>query len=234
MALNKYDSVSAERECIPKTCSSAENPQRRIRMCISSIFLLIADFMQPFLEPCLLGAIHYLTTQMKISTPDNITPYVEILSSLLEFLSPSQQEDDLFSTMPLEPKTSRVLQILAPSILCTISHLTVEQTAPAKPLFDQIMETLRPYTNQFRPELSLNRKEAYGALRGTLSTLAQWSAGWSSGFVVPEGLDLRCLDAAVGSCGASVVIRHLVDEMWAAQQTSGHHAGKAPILQMMT
>src|SRR5271169_5259132 len=102
--------------------------------------------MHPVLQPCLLGAIHYLTTQIKVSTPETITPYIEILSSLLEFLSPTQQEDDIFSTLPLPSKTSRVLQILSPSILTTFSQLTLEQSEPVKPLLDAIVETLRPYS----------------------------------------------------------------------------------------
>lgn len=181
--------------------------------------------MQPFLEPCLLGAIHYLTTQLKISTPDAISPYLEILSSLLVFLSPTQQEDDIFSTMNLEQKTSRVLQILAPSILTTISQLTIDQATPVKHHLDPIVETLRPYSSQFRPDIAMNRKDTFTALRGTLLSLAQWSAGWGSGYVVPQGVDLRCIGAAVRSSGASVVIRHIVDEMWAAEQTSAFHAG---------
>jgi hypothetical protein len=187
-------------------------------------FILISDFMQPFLEPCLLGAIQYLTAQLKTSTPDTITPYLEILSSLLEFLSPTQQEDDIFSTMPLE-KSSRVLQILAPSILHTISQLTLEQVTHAKPLLDPIVETLRPYTNQFRPKIAMTRKDIVTALRGTLSSLAQWSVGWGSGYVVPQGVDLRCLSAAVRACGDSVVVRHLVDEMWMAEGNCGQNAG---------
>jgi hypothetical protein len=181
--------------------------------------------MHPFLEPCLLGAIHYLTIQLKIATPDTISPYLEILSLLLAFLSPTQQEDDIFSTMNLEQKTSRVLQILAPSILSTISQLTIDQATPVKHHLDPIVETLRPYSNQFRPDISMNRKDIITTLRGTLSSLAQWSAGWGSGYVVPQGVDLRYLSAAVRSSGSSVVIRHVVDEMWAAEQTSAFHAG---------
>ena len=124
--------------------------------------------------------------------------------------------------MNLEQKTSRVLQILAPSVLNTISQLTSDQAAPVK---HHIIETLQTYSNQFRPEITMNRKDIITTLRGTLSGLAQWSAGWGSGYVVPQGVDLRYLGAAVRSSGPSVVIRHLVDEMWAAEQTSAFHAG---------
>lgn len=186
--------------------------------------------MQPFLEPCLLGAIHYLTVQLKTSTPETIHPYLEILSSLLEFLSPTQQEDDIFSTIPMEPKTSRVLQILAPSILNMISHLTLDQATPAKHLLDPIVETLRPYSNQLRPDIPMSRKDVITTLRGTLSSLAQWSAGWGSGFVVPQGIDLRYLKAAVRSSGTSVVIRNLVDEMWTAEANYAFHAGMTRLI----
>ena len=71
----------------------------------------------------------------------------------------------------------------------------------------------------------MNRKDIITSLRGTLSSLAQWSAGWGSGYVVPQGVDLRYIGAAVRSSGSSVAIRHLVDEMWAAEQTSAFHAG---------
>jgi hypothetical protein len=175
--------------------------------------------MQPFLEPCLLGAINYLTTQMKIATPDSIMPYIEILSSLLVFLSPTRQEDDIFSSMNLEQKSSRVLQILAPSILQTISQLTIEQATPVKHHLDPIVEMLRTYSNQFRPDIAMSRKNTIAALRDTLSSLAQWSVGWGS------GVDLRYLGAAVRSSGENVVIRHLVDEMWAVEETCGFHAG---------
>src|SRR5436305_10012420 len=145
----------------------------------------ILDFIQPFLEPCLLGAIHYLTTQMKISNPETITPYLEILSSLLEFISPAQQEDDIFPTMSLEPRQSRVLQILAPSILNTLSILTTDQASQAKEIIDSIVETLRPYSNHFRPDIMFGRKNILGTLRGTVGSLGQWSALWrSDGFVV--------------------------------------------------
>ena len=190
--------------------------------------------MQPFLEPCLLGAIHYLTTQLKISTPDAITPYLEILSSLLVFLSPQQREDDIFSSMNFEQKSSRVLQILAPSILNTISQLSIDQATPVKHLLDPIVETLRPYSNQFRPEIAMSRKDTIATLRGTLSSLAQWSMGWGSGFVVPQGVDLRYLGAAVRSSGESVVVRHLVDEMWAAEGTCSFHAGFLQLLKTLT
>jgi hypothetical protein len=179
--------------------------------------------MQPFLEPCLLGAIYYLTTQLKISTSETIMSYLEILSLLLEFLSPTQQEDDLFSTMPLEPKTSHVLQILSPEILRTISQLSLEQATPGKHLLDPIVETLRPYSNQFRPDIAMNRKGLFVALHATLSSLAQWS--WGSGFVYP-GVDLRYLGTAVRSCDENTVIRHLIDEMWTAEATCANHAGK--------
>jgi hypothetical protein len=182
--------------------------------------------MQPFLEPCLLGAINYLSIQLKTSTPDTILPYLETLSSLLEFLSPTQQDDDIFSTIPMEPKTSRVLQILAPSILNTISQLTLDQVTSAKHLLDPIVETLRPYSNQFRPDIPMSRKDVITTLRGTLSSLAQWSAGWGSGFVVPQGVDLRYLRTAVRSSGRSVVIRNVVDEMWSTEPTFSFHAGK--------
>ena len=186
---------------------------------------LTLDFMQPFLQPCLLGAIHYLTTQIKTSTPETITPYIEILSSLLEFLSPTQQEDDIFSTLPLSSKTSRVLQILAPSILTSFSTLTLEQSAPVKPLLDAIVETLRPYSTQLRPEITLSRKDLVATLRGTVSSLAQWSAGWGSGLLVPQGVEVRYLAGTVRACGESITIRHIVDEMWAAERTFAHHAG---------
>jgi hypothetical protein len=181
--------------------------------------------MQPFLEPCLLGAIHYLTVQLRTSTPETIHPYLEILSSLLEFLSPTQQEDDIFSTIPMEPKTSRVLQILAPSILNTIFHLTIEQATPVKDILIPVVDTLRPYSNQFRPEIAMSRKDVITTLRGTLSSLAQWSAGWGSGFVVPQGIDLRHLRNAVRLSGSSVVIRNLLDEMWTAEANYAFHAG---------
>ena len=177
--------------------------------------------MQPFLEPCLLGAINYLTTQLKISTPETITPYVEILSSLLEFLAPSQQEDDLFSSMSLEPKTSRVLQILAPSILNTISLLTLDQIAMVKHHFDPIVEILQPYSTF--SEINVSRKELFETMRTALASLAQWSMGWGSGFGVPT-VDLRYLAAAVRSIGPSVVIRNIVDEMWITEENYGQHA----------
>ncbi len=127
--------------------------------------------------------------------------------------------------MNLEQKTSRVLQILAPSVLNTISQLTVDQATPVKHQLDPIVEILQPYSNQFRPDIAMNRKDIITSLRGTLSSLAQWSAGWGSGYVVPQGVDLRYIGAAVRSSGSSVAIRHLVDEMWAAEQTSAFHAG---------
>jgi hypothetical protein len=182
--------------------------------------------MQPFLEPCLLGAINYLAIQLKISGPDTILPYLEILSSLLDFLSPAQQEDDIFSSIPI-PKNSRVLQIISPSLVRTILQLTLDQTPRAKYLLDPIVETLRPYSSQLRPEISSNRKDAIPALRGTISSLAEWSGGWGSGFVVPPHVDSRWLGSAVKSCGKSVVIRHLMDEMWAVEGNYGDHAGIA-------
>jgi len=183
------------------------------------------DFMHPFLEPCLIGAIQYLTTQMRTSTPETITPYVEILSSLLSILSPAAQEDDLFSTDTLEPKQSRVLQILAPTILSTVSRLTLDQANPVKPLIDPIVEVLRPYSNHFRPSPPKSRKDLILAMRTSQTRLAQWSAGWSEGFAVPAGVDLRYIGAAVRSCGASVVIRHIVNEMWSAEGAYPFHAG---------
>ena len=192
---------------------------------LSSRSIDYLDFMQPFLEPCLLGAIHYLTIQLKTSAPETIQPYLEILSSLLEFLSPAPQEEDLFSSIQDTPKTSRVLQILAPEILSTISSLTIDQAANAKPLLDPIVETLRPYAATLRPETSACRKELIRSLRGLVTGLAQWSAGWGSGYPVPTAVDGRVLGAAVRSCGQSVVVRHIVDEMWAAEQNCSFHAG---------
>jgi len=186
---------------------------------------LIPDFMHPFLQPCLLGAIHYLTTQIKTSTPEIITPYIEILSSLLEFLSPTQQDDDIFSSLPIPSKTSRVLQILSPSILTTFSQLTLEQSAPVKLLLDAIVDTLRPYSTQLRPDITLSRKDLVATLRGTISSLAQWSAGWGSGLLVPPGVEMRYLAGTVRACGESITIRHIVDEMWAAERTFAYHAG---------
>jgi hypothetical protein len=184
--------------------------------------------MQPFLEPCLLGAIQYLTTQLKISPPETITPYVEILSTLLDFVSPVQQEDDLFSAMPLELKTSRVLQILAPSMLRIISRLTVHQVTPAQGLIDSVVETLQPYGSQFRPDPPLEQNKALASLRGALLTLAQWSSGSESGFLVPPDVDMRCVGAAVQSCGGYFVVRHIVHEMWMAERDCGYHAGLFP------
>jgi hypothetical protein len=184
--------------------------------------------MQPFLEPCLLGAIHYLTIQLKTSTPETIQPYLEILSSLLEFLSPTPQEEDLFSTIQDPPKTSRVLQILSPSILSTLSSLTLDQAANVKTLLDPIVETLRPYAATLRPETSSWRKELVRSVRGLVTGLAQWSAGWGSGYSVPTAVDGRVLGAAVRSCGQSVVVRHVSDEMWAAEQNCSFHAGIVP------
>lgn len=183
------------------------------------------DFMQPFLEPCLLGAIQYLTAQIKVSGSDTIASYVEILSSLFEFLSPTQEEDGTFPTMSLQPKTSRVLHILAPSVLSTISQLTLEQTTPVKHVLDPIVEILRPYSNQFRIDISASRKELVAAVRTTLSSLAQWSAGWATGFGVPQGVDLRYLPVAVQSCGESIIIRTIVEDMWVAEGNYGSHAG---------
>jgi hypothetical protein len=192
---------------------------------LSVTFVDYPDFMTPFLEPCLLGAIHYLTAQIKVSSPDTISSYVEILSSLFEFLSPTEQDDDGFPTMPLQPKTSRVLHILAPSILSVISQLTLEQTNPVKHVLDPIVEILRPYSNQFRIEISVSRKELVAAVRTTLSSLAQWSAGWASGFGVPQGVDLRYLPVAVQSCGESVIIRTIVEDMWVGEGNYGSHGG---------
>jgi hypothetical protein len=72
----------------------------------------------------------------------------------------------------------------------------------------------------------MSRKDVITTLRGTLSSLAQWSAGWGSGFVVPQGVDLRYLRAAVRSSGRSIVIRNLVDEMWNTEATFAFNAGK--------
>lgn len=58
--------------------------------------------------------------------------------------------------------------------------------------------------------------------------LAQWSAGWGSGYLVPTAVDFRVLGAAVRSCAESVVIRHIVDEMWSAEQNCSFHAGIYP------
>src|SRR5271156_4478793 len=141
------------------------------------------DFREPFLEPCLLGAISYLTGQLKIGTPDMIAPYLDILSSLLSFLSSAKQGDGIFSALPLEPAQSRVLQILAPSILGTISQLSLQQASSVK----NIVNTLRE----------------------TYSNLTGWSTGWMTGLAVPQGVDLRYLAAAVRTCGPSLTIRNV-------------------------
>ena len=73
----------------------------------------------------------------------------------------------------------------------------------------------------------LSRKDLVATLRGTLSSLAQWSAGWGSGLLIPPGVEGRLLGATVRACGESITIRHIVDEMWAAEQTFDHHAGSA-------
>lgn len=189
---------------------------------------LMIDFMQPFLEPCLLGAISYLTGQLKVGTPDSVGPYLDILSSLLSFLSSVKQEDDIFSGMPLEPAQSRVLQILAPSILSTISQLSLQQASSVKNLqnqLDPIIETLRPYSTQLRPAIPANRKDVINTLRENFSNILAWSAGWMTGLAVPQGVDLRYLAAAVRTCGTSVTIRNVVDEMRSLEETSSYHAG---------
>ena len=184
--------------------------------------------MHPFLEPCLLGAIHYLTTQMKTSTPETITPYVEILSSLLSILSPSAEEEDPFLTDTFEPKQSRVLQILSPTIINTISFLTLDQATPVKHLIDPILESLRPYSNYFRPSPPKTRKALLLAMRTTQTRLAQWSLAWNEGFAVPTGVDLRVVGAAVKHCGASVVIRNIVAEALNADVAYAFHTGRSP------
>ena len=62
-------------------------------------------------------------------------------------------------------------------------------------------------------------------VRGTVSSLAGWSAGWVGGLFVPPGVELRYLAGMVKACGESITIRHIVDEMWAAERTFAHHAG---------
>jgi len=188
------------------------------------------DFREPFLEPCLLGAISYLTGQLKIGTPDMIAPYLDILSSLLSFLSSAKQGDGIFSALPLEPAQSRVLQILAPSILGTISQLSLQQASSVKNLqnqLDPIIEALRPYSNQLRPAISANRKDIVNTLRETYSNLTGWSTGWMTGLAVPQGVDLRYLAAAVRTCGPSLTIRNVVDEMRGLEEASSYHAGIA-------
>ena len=69
------------------------------------------------------------------------------------------------------------------------------------------------------------RKEALDMIRSTLSALANWSVGWTSGYVVPQGIDLRCLSVGVKSSGMSMVIGTIVDEMWTAEETCAFHAG---------
>ena len=196
-------------------------PFRTISPCV--------DFTQPFLEPCLLGAIQYLASQIRIATPDTILPYFEIFSSLLVFLSPTQPEDDLFSSMAFPSKPSRVLQILGPSTLATIYNLSAEQADPVKHLLDPIVETLRPFGVGARPACAPDRKGALEMVRSSLSTLAAWSVGWTSGYVVPQGIDLRCLGAGVRGSGGSIVIRTILDEMWTAEATCAYHAGTPEI-----
>jgi hypothetical protein len=87
------------------------------------------------------------------------------------------------------------------------------------------VDTLRPYSNHFRPDIPMSRKDVITTLRGTLSSLVQWSAGWGSGLIVPQGLDHRYLSAAVRSSGHSIVIRNLVDEMWTAEANFAFNAG---------
>ena len=79
-----------------------------------------------------------------------------------------------------------------------------------------------------RPETSTCRKELVRSVRGMVTGLAQWSAGWGSGYLVPTAVDFRVLGAAVRSCAESVVIRHIVDEMWSAEQNCSFHAGIYP------
>jgi hypothetical protein len=62
-------------------------------------------------------------------------------------------------------------------------------------------------------------------VRSTLETLGGWSAGWTSGYVVPQGIDLRCLGVGVRGEGKSIVIRTILDEMWTAEATCAYHAG---------
>ena len=169
--------------------------------------------------------MQYLASQIKIASPDNISPYLEIFSSLLVFLSPTQQEHDLFTTMAFNQKPSRILQIIGPSIFATISNLSAEQANPVKHFLDPITETLRPFALGLRPAVLGGRKEVFDMVRSTLLALANWSVGWTSGYVVPQGIDLRCLSVGVKSSGASLVIRTIVDEMWAAEETCAFHSG---------
>lgn len=167
-----------------------------------------------------------------MATPETITPYFEIFSSLLVFLSPTQQEDDLFSSMAFPTKPSRVLQILTPSILSTIYNLSAEQAEPVKHLLEAIVETLRPFGGA-RPPCVVGRKAALEMIRNTLETLAGWSAGWTSGYVVPQGIDLRCLGVGVRGSGKSIVIRTILDQMWTTEATCSFHAGtQIPLLQL--
>jgi hypothetical protein len=162
---------------------------------------------------------------MKTSTPETITPFVEVLSSVLSILSPATEEEDPFLTEPSKPKQSPVLQVLAPSILDTISSLTLEQANPVKDLLDPIIESLRQYSTLFRPSPPKNRKAILLSMRTSQTRLAQWSAAWSDGFAIPAGVDLRCLSAGIKSCGATVMIRHIVNEMWSIEGAYGFHAG---------
>jgi hypothetical protein len=179
--------------------------------------------MHPFLEPCLLGAIQYLIFQIKISSLDSLPAYFEILLSLLEILSPKKEEDDIFSSGPQEPKTSRVLQILSPDILAMPSGLA--GTAHLTQYIDPIIEILEPYAAQFRPSLPASRKEIIVVLRMGMSRLAQWAASWNQGTLTPQGVDLTSIGLAVRLCGPSVVIRHIVAEMWNMDQQLPFHAG---------
>jgi len=58
-----------------------------------------------------------------------------------------------------------------------------------------------------------------------VTSLAGWSAGWRGGLLVPPGVEMRYLGGMVRACGESITIRHIVDEMWAAERTFAHHAG---------
>jgi hypothetical protein len=183
--------------------------------------------MHPFLEPCLLGAIQYLIFQIRVSTPEQayfeiLLSLLEILLSLLETSSPKHQEDDIFSSNVLEPKTSRVLQILAPDIFAMTSSLSIPHL---KPYLDTVNEILDSYFVGFRPSLPQSRKEIIVVLRMGMSRLAQWAASWNQGTLVPQGVDINAIGVAVRMCGPSVVIRHIVAEMWAMDESLPFHSG---------
>jgi hypothetical protein len=93
-----------------------------------------------------------------------------------------------------------------------------------KHLLEAIVETLRPFGGA-RPPCVAGRKAALEMVRSTLETLGGWSAGWTSGYVVPQGIDLRCLGVGVRGSGKSIVIRTILDEMWTAEATCAYHAG---------